>query len=255
MRPFDKMGDNRFGAFQKFALASDSSTVKLDAHVSLDDANATTLNLATVVPELSIFAKLSRPSPSGPSPSNGKKVLIYGGSSSLGGLSVNYAAQAGYTVITTSSPANHDFVSTLGAAHIINHKLPHDQVVSELKSNGPYEAVFDTIGLPPVTDLLGEVLAEKGAVYYTITPLMGSEKPLPVNVERVFQSYPNLLEEEEHSEVRDWFYNEYVPKGLANKTIIPTRVEKLPGGLGAVQAALDQVLGVSGKKLVLNPQE
>lgn len=200
--------------------------------------------------------KLARPSLSDVSPPSKRgKLLVYGGSSSCGGLAIKYAVDAGYTVITTSSPHNHAFVSTLGAATIIDHTQPADRILAELREHEPYDAIFDSIGLTPVTDILGEFLTPKGGAYNTLIPTNGDEKPLPDNVERKFAPYSWALEEEANAEIARWFYEEYVPTGLASGQIIPTRQEAVKGGLGKVQEVLDRMGAgaVSGHKLVMNP--
>ena len=182
-------------------------------------------------------------------------MLIYGGSSSSGGFAVKYAVTAGYTVVTTSSPQNKGFVSSLGPAHIIDHTLPSSSIIDELKSQGPFSAILDTIGIAPVTDTLSAYLSSVGGgAYNTLSPPMGN-KPIPANVERKFESYPWAFEEEANKDIARWFFEEYVPKGLESGLIVPTRQHVVEGGLGKVQEVLDLVLqgGVSGHKLVLDP--
>ena len=86
---------------------------------------------------------------------------------------------------------------------------------------------------------------------------MGGEKPIPSNVVRRFESYGWVFGEPQHKELKDWFYNELVPRGLASGTVIPTRSEWINGGLGKTQHALDLMAAdkVSGHKLVLDPWE
>lgn len=255
IRPPAQIGNPHFGAFQKYALATVSSSSKLPSSVPIAGAAATILNLAAVVSALSIHLKLLRPPLDGKPQPQGQKVLIYGGSSSCGGLAVKYAVTAGYTVITTSSPQNRDFVSSLGPAHIIDHTLPSSSIVAELESHGPFSAIFDTIGLAPVTDIMSAYLSSLGGgTYNTLIPPMGN-KPIPTNVERKFAPYSWAFEEEANKEIARWFYEEYVPKGLKSGLIVPTRQHVVKGGLGKVQGALDLMMqgGISGHKLVMDP--
>ena len=174
----------------------------------------------------------------------------------MGALAVKSASDVGYNVIATSSPSNQDFVSKHGAAHVIDHTLPFDQVLLSLIFRGPYDAVFDAIGTSTATELLGALQAEDGGVLYTTLPVMGREK-LPANVERRFASYPDALEKELNADIRTWLYETYLPKGLADGKVTPPKVEKMEGGLeGVQQKVLDRMIagGVSGRKLVMNPQ-
>ncbi|MCJ1258527.1 hypothetical protein MMC24_006360 [Lignoscripta atroalba] len=205
---------------------------------------------------LSIHLELARPPLSGyPSrDTKSKNLLIYGGSSSCGGLGIKYASDAGYTVVTTSSPRNRSFVLKQGAAQVIDHTQPADAIVVELKAHGPYEAVLDCISLPGTFHIMSNLMSEKGGVIYGLLPPDGFV--FPPNVEYKFFPYSWVLEEDANSHMARWFYDEYVPRGLVSGQIIPTRHVLVAGGLGNVQQTLDQMAdgGVSGHKYVLNPQ-
>ena len=261
------LGDPRFGAFQKYALASTASLAVLPLSVDLVGAGASILNLAAVVSALHIHLGLPLPPVSLPSsssaaqPAEQKRVLVYGGSSSCGGLAVRYLLTAGIDVVTTSSPQNKEFVTSLGkdlpgsSLQIIDHKASKEEIIEALRKNGPYDAVFDSIGLAPVTDIVSTYLdSVGGGSYNALIPHMG-EKPVPESVERKFAAYSWAFDEEKWKDVRDWFYGEYMPKGLDSGAIVPTRVHEIKGGLGKVQEALDLMMkgGVSGRKLVMDP--
>jgi NADPH:quinone reductase-like Zn-dependent oxidoreductase len=245
--------ENSYAAFQKYALAIELTAAKLDDKTSFEDAAAAVLNLATAVAVLNVQMGLDRAPVEGPAKPNGKKILIYGGSSSVGGLATRYASDAGYEVVTTSSPKNEGFVSSLGAKVIVDHTQSSDEVARVLKSHGPYEGVLDCIGAPPVDMLMAKVLGETGGTYYSMVPQM-SEFKMPENIKREYGSYSIALETE-RKDLGQYFYHEYFAKALANGRIVPTRVEKIPGGLQGVQEALDRSLTVSGKKLMVDPWE
>jgi hypothetical protein len=126
-------------------------------------------------------------------------------------------------------------------------------LVIELKSQGPYDAVFDAIGTPPVTALLAAMFGNKGGSYHTTLPPMGPE-PIPANVAREFGGYTGLFDEDGNENIRKWFFEEYVPEGLKNGQVIPIDVIKKEGGLKSVQGVLDIMLGVAGKRFTINPQ-
>ncbi|GFF46270.1 zinc-type alcohol dehydrogenase-like protein SACOL2177 [Aspergillus lentulus] len=246
-------GGNSYSAFQKYALARESFLAKLDRSTTFDDASAAITNLATIVAALTIQMGLQRPPLSGKAEPNGKRVLIYGGSSSCGRYATKYASDAGYEVVTTSSPGHRKTVEEHNPSYIIDHTLPHEKLISELKSHGPYDAVFDAIGTPPVTAMLVAMFGEKGGSYHTTLPPMGDEL-IPTNVERTFASYTALLNKNENEDVRKWFFEQYVPKGLANGQIIPSSIIKKENGLRSVQEVLDSILSITGKRFVVNPQ-
>ena len=256
LRPDNKLDDPRYGAFQQYALASTESTSKLSSETRLEAGAATILNLATVTAALSVYLGLDRASLTGLANPKGQKVLIYGGSSSSGGLATKYATAAGYDVVTTSSQRNRDFVASLGPSAILDHTKSAGQIVEDLRAHGPYYKILDTIGLPPVTDILVEYLASvDGGSYNTLIPTLGGEKPIPSNVVRKFESYGWVFDQPQHEELKDWFYNELVPHGLAYGKVIPTRSHWIDGGLEKTQHALNLMAKnkVSGHKLVMDP--
>lgn len=256
LRGSKKGADPKFGSFQKYALAEVAYTAKLLPNTSFEAGAATILNLATVVSVLSIHLGLDRPSLTGAVKPNGKKVLIYGGSSSSGGLAISYAVAAGYKVVTTSSPRNKEYVQSLGPDYIIDHTAPADMISEEIRHQGPYDHICDTIGLPPVTDVIAPYLASLGGgAYNSLIPSLPFEKPIPANVNRRFASYGHDFELKENHEIGRWFFEDFLPKGLESGVIMPTRHHIVEGGLENVQQALDLMHegGVSGHKLIMYP--
>lgn len=248
------IADDRFGAYQKYALARVSRISTLRPGTSLDDASVAITNSATIVAALSIKLGLVRPPLAGKAAPNGKKLLVYGGSSNCGKYAVKYASDAGYEVITTSSPGRRDLVQQHNPAHIIDHTLPREQLVELLKAHGPYDAVFDAIGLPPVTETLVAMFGDQNVTYYSTLPPMGTEV-IPSNVQRKFASFPSVFDEEANQEIGNWFFKEYFPQGLNNGQIIRSDIVKKEHGLNSVQEILDTMLEVSDKKFVCNPQD
>ena len=254
MRTHGTMTDPKYGSFQEFALCPAWATSKLPSNVSLENAAATAINLATVASAISIHLGFDRPPLTGtPAPKKNQKILVYGGTSSVGSLAISYAKSAGYDVVTTSSPKHLEYIQSLGADVIIDHTEPQDKVVANLKANGPYPAIFDTIGTHPVNLILGEYISSiGGGAYNTVIPNF-AETPIPENVERKFASYGWEFEREEDKDSMDWFYKKLVPEGLASGAIVPNRIQRVEGGLAQIQHALDLMdqNQVSGHKLVM----
>ena len=68
-------------------------------------------------------------------------ILIQGGAGGVAGIAIQLAKYMGAHVITTASPANHDYVRALGADEIIDYNAQDfTEVVSDCV------AVFDTVG-------------------------------------------------------------------------------------------------------------
>jgi NADPH:quinone reductase-like Zn-dependent oxidoreductase len=247
---------NQYGAYQRYVVVGDESAGKITGDVDVAIPASLTGNLSTVVGLFTGRAGLDKPSFHSPASAKGKKVLVYGGSSSFGSLSVQYVAQAGYTVVTTTSPKNKDFVSKLGAVTVIDHTQEQDALVKALVAEGPYDLVVDSISLPntvPVTAAV--VAAQGGGKLYALLPAFGPEN-LPEGVTREYASWGSVLDEEKNAGVLSWAFSEYLAQGVASGKIIPLPIEKVNGGLKGVNDALDKLQkGVSGVKLVVDPWE
>jgi NADPH:quinone reductase-like Zn-dependent oxidoreductase len=71
----------------------------------------------------------------------GETILIHGGAGGVAGFAIQLAKHVGATVITTASPANHDYVRKLGADRVIDY---HNDDFTKVA--GPCDVVFDTVG-------------------------------------------------------------------------------------------------------------
>lgn len=54
--------------------------------------------------------------------SKGQTILIHAGAGGVGGFAIQLAKNAGLTVLTTASSANHEFVKSLGADYVIDYR-------------------------------------------------------------------------------------------------------------------------------------
>lgn len=255
-RKSDKLNDPQHGAFSQYALADAKFVSKLLPGTALEAGAASIMNLKTVASALSIYSGLDQPSLSGNATPKHKKVLIYGGSSSCGGLGIRYALGAGYDVVTTSSPRNREYVESLGPQVIVDHTQSAQQIVETLHANGPYHAILDTIGVPSVTEIIAGYLSDNGGgSYCSLVPHSPDAKPVPENVERRFEVYTMVFGDSQYESFSKWFFEKLLPEGLATGIIVPTRPQWIKGGLEQAQHALDIMDNgeVSGHKLVLDP--
>ena len=247
---------NQYGAYQRYVVVGDIMVSKIPANVDPAVPASLMMNLTCVAGLFTGRLGLDKPVLNGSTQAKGQKALIYGGSSSFGSLSVQYLSQAGYTVITTSSPKNRDFVSKLGAVAVIDHTLEPNALVDQLVAEGPFNTVVDMIALPNTVTVAARVLAaQHGGKLYTVQPAFGPEK-LPDGVERVFEPWSNPLYEEKNRDLLQWVTRTYLPEGLSQGVITPLPVEKMSGGLDGINEALDRLQrGISGVRLVADPWE
>ncbi|KAF3386221.1 Zinc-binding alcohol dehydrogenase domain-containing protein cipB [Penicillium rolfsii] len=249
--------DNKFAALQKYALALEENTLRLEPEISFEDASGVIANLATVVSALNIYMGLALPPATGKAQPNGKRILVYGGSSSVGGLAVKYATDAGYEVVTTASMANKKLVEDRNASYIIDHSQPKEDILRDLRAHGPYEGIFEAIGSQTTTQLMVELLRETGGRFFSTSPSPGDDQ-IPKNVQKKWAGYSETLASEEANRaLRAWYMGNYLPEALKNRSVWPNPALWLKGGLQSAQEALDLLYDgkVSGKKVYLNPQD
>ncbi|WP_206690455.1 zinc-binding alcohol dehydrogenase family protein [Quadrisphaera sp. INWT6] len=102
------------GAFQRFVvLAADLATV-LPSQTAFTDAVVLPLAVSTAAAGLFQSDQLGLALPAAGAGERGETVLVWGASTSVGSNAVQLARGAGYRVVATASPHNHDLVRSLG---------------------------------------------------------------------------------------------------------------------------------------------
>ncbi|KAF1937529.1 GroES-like protein [Clathrospora elynae] len=248
---------NQYGAYQQYVVVADKMISRVPDGVDESVPASLMMNLTCVVGLFTGRLRLDRPRLDGlKSAGKNKKVLVYGGSSSFGGLSVQYLSQAGYTVVTTSSPRNRNFVDKLGAIVVIDHTIKPEALVDQLVAESPYDIMVDTISLPNTIAVTARVLAAQGGgKLYAMQPAFEPES-LPEGVTRVFEPWSESLYEEKNHDLQEWVMQMYLPQCIAQGAIIPLPIDKVAGGLKGINEVLDRLQkGVSGVRLVADPRE
>lgn len=152
---------------------------------SLPLANAAVLPLSLSTAAAGLFVDLDLPLPSlNPQKCVDKKILIWGGSSSCGSSAIQLAVAAGYTVATTASAANHDYVKALGADDelVFDH---HDPDVEERIAAvlAPGDVILDCIADEKTQTTCGKILDKIGGG--TLPLLLPPIGPFPESVKAV----------------------------------------------------------------------
>ncbi|KAJ4985092.1 alcohol dehydrogenase GroES-like domain-containing protein [Stagonosporopsis vannaccii] len=247
---------DKHSAFQQYVVARTLTTSKIPDSVDLSIPVSLIGSLGTVVGLFTASLGLDKPVTKGIAIAKGKKILIYGGTSSVGSLSVQYVSQAGYNVVTTTSPKHEAYVSKLGAVKVIDHTKSDAALLEALVAEGPYDVVVDSISTPSTIQVTAGVVSAQGSgKVYALLPASGPER-LPQGVAREFGSWSVALGREEHAELLEWTYGTYLPHALATRALTPLPTQKIAGGLRALDRALSRLLeGVSGVKIVVDPWE
>jgi NADPH:quinone reductase-like Zn-dependent oxidoreductase len=157
-----------YGAFSEYALFEAATTFKKPPDLSWEEAAS--IPVGSLTAALGLYDSLNLPLPTeNPSFFREEFILIWGGSSSVGSYAVQLAANTGLTVITTASPKNHDYLRSIGAAHVLDYNASDivDQINSITKNQLKY--AFDPIGSES-SNIAVKVLAKNGKLAYTADP-------------------------------------------------------------------------------------
>lgn len=132
-------------AFQELVISPQEGLSVLPDSVSYEKGSVLPLSVSTAAAGLFQPDHLGLDKPAlGAAKKNGKKLLVWGGSSSVGASAIQLAVAAGYDVITTASKANFDFVKGIGASEAFDYHDSKvvDDLVAALK-NGESVGVYD----------------------------------------------------------------------------------------------------------------
>jgi NADPH:quinone reductase-like Zn-dependent oxidoreductase len=194
-----------------------------------------------------------------PPSDHGKKILIWGGSSAMGSLSISYAKQAGYTVISTSSPHNFKLLQSCGADHIFDYS--DSATIDAIRDLFPIDYWFDTISVKTSITTILKILAPEGepvteANILLLLPLAMSGMQyhqfpdgVTTQMHRFSTHSPEHAEWHQHFLSRGGFLEESIKKGII-KAVPPEVVGGLDNAVGGFEKVYS---GVSGRKIVVEP--
>ncbi|EUC27879.1 hypothetical protein COCCADRAFT_41509 [Bipolaris zeicola 26-R-13] len=242
----DASNNRRTGTWQQL-VACDAKTVAKIGHVAFEQAVLVDFPLQTAVAALHVFLGMGKPG----SGAKEEKVLIWGAGGAVGSYAVQFAKQAGYTVVVTASPRDVERQTKLGASEVVNYK--DTDAVAKLRSLGPYKYLFTASGDAASQSALASLLEPTGGSFASVLP---GAVELPANVNLIYTAFSQAAQKEEYSEWRDWWYQEYLPRVLSGGLVEPVRFTKVQGGLSALQHSSQDVFDGKVKgKLVIDPQE
>ncbi len=266
------------GAFQHYSVALAQLTCPIPESLSFERAAVLPLAVSTAACGLfqSDFLALRHPSLT-PEPT-GETVLVWGGSTSVGSQAIQLAVAAGYEVITTASPRNFDYVTTLGAAQVFDYHSASviDDIIAALEgktlagaiafgtTSGPacvrivahcHGTKFVALASPPVSLApLGEPgqgrLAQVGLIRHLMTSMIGLQAGARSRRVKSKFIYGTTLKSNEVSTV---IYRDFLPAALAAGSYAAVPEPRVIGdGLQHLQQALNiQRRGVSATKIVI----
>jgi len=241
--------------FQEYTLGQAIYVSKVPDNITLDEAATLPVGLPTAF--IGLYndkphgAGLTSPFTSaGQNKYSGKPLVVLGGSSSVGQYVIQLGKLSGFSpIITTASSKHKTYLESLGATHVIGRDSIGPAIAKI--TSAPIEIVYDAISSAETQQGGYDVLSPGGQLVLVLPPaVQATVADKGINNVRAFFNLPFnakvVLE-----------YHAHVTRFLAEGLIKPNRVEIVPGGLGAIPAALGRLERgeVSGVKLVVHPQE
>ncbi|KAJ5128726.1 Alcohol dehydrogenase superfamily zinc-type [Penicillium atrosanguineum] len=156
-------GRSQDGAFALYTVIPTDKAALLPDDISFTDGVVVPFALEAAVCALSLEKPgVAMPGVSTPAlglpypslenmPTSGKTLVIYGGSSSVGSMTIQLATAAGIHIISISGAHNLDFCKRCGAAKVFDHKDPFlvDKIVHAARKVGSdFVGIFDAIATP-----------------------------------------------------------------------------------------------------------
>lgn len=128
-------GKQEEAGFQELVLVPENAVTPIPDSLSFEDAAVLPLSVSTAAAGLYPKDYLGLDLPSLDPKSSSKKLLIWGGSGSVGSSAVQLAAASGYELVVTASQKNHEYVKGLakafgGKIKVFDYKSP--SVVGDL---------------------------------------------------------------------------------------------------------------------------
>ena len=271
------------GAFQAFTVLADHMASPIPDAMSYESAAVLPLGLSTAACGLfqKDFLALQYPSVA-PKPT-GKTLLVWGGSTSVGGNAIQLAVAAGYEVITTASPKNFDYVKKLGASEAFdyNSKTVVADIIEAFSgrtcagamaigagSVGPCVDIVHAskgdkfvtrVSAPVGLDALPDGTDGRGVSFLQLIPLVfqmlgaSASMEFKARMRRVRTKFV-IGDTLVNNEVGKVIYVDFLPKALASGQYVAAPNPHVVGkGLDYIQAAFDfQKKGVSAQKVVVS---
>ncbi|MCE0538942.1 zinc-binding alcohol dehydrogenase family protein [Kineosporia rhizophila] len=242
------------GAFQHLVVLMQHLVAPIPGALAFEQAAVLPLALSTAATGLFQSDHLGLPLPTSVPTEKNSTVLVWGASTSVGINAVQLARSAGYRVVATASPRNHDWVRSVGAAEVVDYRSK--TVVAELLQAIGGQPLAGTVAigsgsLPPAVKVARRA---KG------TRKVASAHPDPVTRLRAWRARRKNVQVSaiwgaslKDNEVGPAIYTSFLPQALASNAYrAEPRATVVGHGLTDVPNALELLReGVSGEKLVV----
>lgn len=248
------------GTFSEYATTqSDTSTIVPDGY---DKYEASSLGIGGYTAVQTLFDKLglepipndlTAPPALGP---NAPQLLVWAASTSVGQFAVQLGRLAGYHVIATGSPKNHDYLKSLGAADTYDYA--DEQTPAKIHAKYPdLKLALDCFSEKGSTTATAKSLSDKGGKVSVILPAEASAKEARPDVEFVLSLAYTLLGRhfsfgkwvpgtpEEMQRDHEWFQpwaageQSILHNLLKQRLLKGNRIKKMEGGLNGIEEGMN----------------
>ncbi len=242
------------GAFQHYTVLTQHMVSPIPDDLTFEQVAVLPLALSTASSGLFQQDQLGLALPTAEHTPRGETVLVWGGSTSVGSNAIQLLHNAGYRILTTASPRNHDYVRSLGAEAAVDY---HSRtVVKELVALLQHSPLAGTLAIGAGS--LGPAI--KVATQVSGRRKIASAQPGPATNIRAAAArrrgvtvtviWGGSLRD---NEVGPSIYVDFLPEALATGTYRPAPNATVVGeGLESIPMAVQQLKeGVSATKLVV----
>lgn len=248
------------GSYAEYAVAWEHTTFHIPAGTSFEEA--ATLPLAAMTAALGLYQRLALPQPWDPLPPSADHhsipLIIYGGASAVGIFALQFALRSNIHPIICVAGRAKDYVEGFLDASkgdkVIDYRQSDADLIAALKdavNNEPVRHALDAVAEKGSPQILAQVLQHKGEgeVGGNATFVLHGKKDIPDGIEQSITMVGSV-----HQNAKDfgYVYFRYIAKGLKEGWFRGQRTEVVPGGLGGVQKALEDLKAgkASGVKYV-----
>lgn len=94
--------------------------------------------------------------------------MIYGGATATGILGLQFAKLSGFTVVTTCSPSNFDYVKSLGADAVFDYRDPA-HCIAQIRdfTHGHLQLAWDCVATPESARICAQALSTNHDTHYS----------------------------------------------------------------------------------------
>lgn len=210
------------GAFQLYTIANKVAVCPIPDSLSFEKAAVLPLAVSTATVALYTPKQLALPLPSAAPKQTDLVLLVWGGSSSIGGIGIQFGRQSGFKVAATCSPRNNGYVKSLGAEFVFDYSSPSvvEDIVNGLKGYkvvGIFNAIGGESSGIACNGVISQVKTPASRRHVATVPPVPSSIPDGVTVEALGSAATMFFDDRKTTALYIW--QEFLPEALANGAV------------------------------------